>query len=43
METLALLALASWDVLLALAPLLAGLTAAVSARLAVASDLRGRW
>ncbi|MEP3072313.1 hypothetical protein [Maricaulis sp.] len=30
-------------VLLALAPLLAGLTAAVSARLAVASDLRGRW
>jgi len=30
-------------VLLALAPLLAGLIAAVSARLAVASDLRGRW
>ncbi|OLF71809.1 hypothetical protein AWH62_11785 [Maricaulis sp. W15] len=30
-------------VLLAAAPVLAGLTAAVSARLAVASDLRGRW
>lgn len=29
--------------LLALAPLLAGLTAAISARLAVAADLRGRW
>ncbi|MHA6288922.1 cell division protein FtsX [Maricaulis sp. CAU 1757] len=29
--------------LLALAPLLAGLTAAVSARLAVVADLRGRW
>ncbi|WP_339743472.1 hypothetical protein [uncultured Maricaulis sp.] len=29
--------------LLLLAPVLAGLTAAVSARLAVASDLRGRW
>jgi len=30
-------------VLLAVAPLLAGVTAAISARLAVASDLRGRW
>ncbi|WP_291841502.1 hypothetical protein [Maricaulis sp.] len=30
-------------VLLACAPVLAGLTAAISARLAVASDLRGRW
>ena len=30
-------------VLLASAPILAGLTAAISARLAVASDLRGRW
>jgi cell division transport system permease protein len=30
-------------VLLAIAPLLAGITAAISARLAVASDLRGRW
>ena len=30
-------------VLLAAAPILAGLTAAISARLAVAADLRGRW
>lgn len=30
-------------VLLAMAPILAGLTAAISARLAVAADLRGRW
>ena len=30
-------------ILLGAAPLLAGLTSAVSARLAVASDLRGRW
>ncbi|WP_323761703.1 hypothetical protein [Maricaulis sp.] len=30
-------------VLLAIAPLLAGATAAISARLAVAADLRGRW
>jgi cell division transport system permease protein len=30
-------------ILLAAAPLLAGLTSALSARLAVAADLRGRW
>lgn len=30
-------------ILLAIAPLLAGVTAAISARLAVAADLRGRW